>query len=236
MRNENSPGDFDSVGIDVRFEIPRDGVSLAIINLQRVDVSHVQDDFLQYESELFDQIRARHSRDSLKNDDILSAFREFYWTFGMDPTKSRVSSEALLRRILRGHGLWRISNIVDIANLASAFHKFPIGLADTSKLDGPLYIRTAEEGEIFERIDGEEIECRGRDLVVADTKQIICFGYATHDSKSTRIRSDTEDTIVMVYCAPGIKARTFSEAVENTRDMYDEWTDCQIGATEFFHS
>ncbi|MBD3158918.1 MAG: hypothetical protein GF309_09040 [Candidatus Lokiarchaeota archaeon] len=234
MKNED--GLADSVGIDVQFEIPRAGVSLAIINLQDVTVSSVQDGFLEYESEVFDWIRAQHSRDSLKSDTILSAFREFYWTFGMDPTKSRVSSEALLRRILRGHGLWRISNIVDIANLASAFHKFPIGLADTSRLDGPLQIRTAKEGETFERIGGTEIECRGRDLVVADTERIICFGYATHDSNYTRIRADTENVFVMVYCAPGIKARTFSEAVETTREMYDEWADCRSGTTEFFHS
>ncbi|MGV9103897.1 MAG: B3/4 domain-containing protein [Candidatus Thorarchaeota archaeon] len=236
MNAENRSSNTSLGEIDVFFEVGKTNVSLTVIELYNVEVSPVQDSFLEYESEVFEKIREQYSRDDLKNEEILSAFRDFYWSFGMDPTKTRVSSEALLRRILRGHGLWRISNVVDVANLASASHRFPIGLADSSRIEGSLRVRTAREGEVFERIDGEEIECRGRDIVVADEQRIICFGYATHDSKYTRIRDDTETAFVMVYCAPEIKAKIFSEAVRNTRDMCDRWVKCEIGATKFFHS
>src|SRR5262245_15469248 len=45
--------------------------------------------------------------------------RALFHSLGIDPTKHRPSSEALLRRVLQGKGLPEVSPIVDACNLAS---------------------------------------------------------------------------------------------------------------------
>ena len=55
--------------------------------------------------------------------ELTAQVRAMYRRFGVDPTKTRPSSEALLRRIRKGEPLPRINNAVDICNWCSLeFH------------------------------------------------------------------------------------------------------------------
>jgi len=171
-----------------------------------------------------------------KDDLIFRSYRDLYWTFGMDPTKLRVSSEAVLRRVLKGLNLWRISDVVDVINLASAYHKIPIGLIDTSKLRGNLVIRTAENGEIFQRIGGKLIVCRGREIVVSDDEKIICFGYATHDSERTMITNESTTILVLLYGSEVITRPLMEQSLKVTNEMISQWIDCRISEPKIFRS
>ena len=51
-----------------------------------------------------------------------------YRRVGIDPTKTRPSSEALLRRVTRGDGIPRINSLVDICNWCSLGFQLPYGL------------------------------------------------------------------------------------------------------------
>ena len=48
--------------------------------------------------------------------DVTAAVRMMYKRVGIDPTKTRPSSEALLRRVRRGDELPRINSLVDAIN------------------------------------------------------------------------------------------------------------------------
>jgi len=84
-------------------------------------------DNTRYTAELEEEIsravaetRQTLSIDMLKGHPIIRAYRDFYWrVLGIDPTKQRPAQEALLRRILRGEPLPRISPVVDAGNAAS---------------------------------------------------------------------------------------------------------------------
>jgi DNA/RNA-binding domain of Phe-tRNA-synthetase-like protein len=56
---------------------------------------------------------------TLKDNPAVRAYRDFYWKLDIDPTKTRPSGEALLRRVLHGEELLCISTVVDAYNLAS---------------------------------------------------------------------------------------------------------------------
>ena len=220
----------------IYFEVKRTGLSVAMITLDELVVGKSTSSFEEYEKETFEEIRASMTLDEVKDDPIFRSYRDLYWSFGMDPTKLRVSSEAVLRRILKGLNLWRISDIVDIVNLASAYHKIPIGLVDTSKLKGDLFIRTAAKGEIFQRIGGKTIMCRGREIVVADEEKIVCFGYATHDSERTMITRDSSSVLVLLYGAEVITSSMMDAALKVTLDMIDQWLDCRVSEPVIFMS
>ena len=60
--------------------------------------------------------------------------RALYKALGLDPTKTRPSNEALLRRVLKGEPLYRVNTLVDALNLCfAARSSCPFGLYDLAQ-------------------------------------------------------------------------------------------------------
>ncbi|MFW9767709.1 MAG: B3/4 domain-containing protein [Candidatus Thorarchaeota archaeon] len=221
---------------NLRITVDRPGLSIGMVVLEDLKVGSSSSSFELYEQETFEELRSMMTLDEVKDDPIFRSYRDLYWTLGMDPTKLRVSSEAVLRRILKGQNLWRISDVVDIINLASAYHKIPISLIDISKLKGNLVVRTAENGEVFQRIGGNKIICRGREIVIADDEKIVCFGYATHDSERTMITMDSKRVLMLLLGSQAVTSQVMDSALRTTLDMIDEWLDCKVSEPVTFRS
>jgi DNA/RNA-binding domain of Phe-tRNA-synthetase-like protein len=226
----------DDDGPRIHFEINRPNLRVGMVTIDELKVGQSTSSFEAYEQDIFNEIRSQMTLEDAKDNPIFRSYRDLYWSFGMDPTKLRVSSEAVLRRILKGLNLWRISDIVDIINLASAYHKIPIGLIDALRLDGDLIIRSAHKGEIFQRIGGKTITCRGREIVVVDEKKIVCFGYATHDSEFTMVTKNSERVFVLLYGAEVVTRTMMEDALKITVDMISQWLDCTVSKPVFFRS
>ncbi len=218
------------------FEIESEGLCVGVVDIEELSVRSSGNSFEEFERSVFAEIRARRKLEDLKDDPVLRSFRDLYWSFGMDPTKLRISSEALQRRVLRGLNLWRVSDIVDVINLASAYHALPISLFDRARLVGDPVVRTARPREIFVRIGGTRVSCRGREIVVADETGIVCFGYATHDSERVKIRSTTRNAVMLVYGAPAVTGRMLADAVGTTMEMLERWVECRLSEPAFYRS
>jgi len=115
--------------------------------------------------------------------------RALFRRFGIDPTKTRPSSEALLRRALRGDRFPRINSLVDVANVMSLLAQSPVGLYDLDHVEGPLTIRVGAEGEGYEGIRKDRVNVGGR-LCVADA--FGPCGNPSSDSARTMITTQTE--------------------------------------------
>lgn len=211
-------------------------LSIGAFKLANLVVSESKREFEDFEAQLFSELRGEMTLDGMKDHVILRSFRDLYWTFGMDPTKLRVSSEALLRRVLGGQNLWRVSDVVDVANLMSAYHKLPIGLVDLEKIDGGLVVRTARNGEVFRRIGGSEVVCRGREIVVGDKSRIVCFGFATLDSDYTKVTKQSRNVLLMIYGAPSVKPDVMESALELTSGAVKRWLNCDVGPRRVYTS
>ncbi|MGH2406189.1 MAG: B3/B4 domain-containing protein [bacterium] len=134
--------------------------------------------------------------------------RDLYHRIGVDPTKLRPSSEALLRRILRGDRLPQINSLVDINNLCSLEFLLPIGLHDLDHVTGGLVLRRGTAGEGYDAIGKGSYSVEGR-LTAAD-EQGPC-GSPTSDSQRTMIRLATKRCLMIIY-APGGYATPSLEA------------------------
>jgi DNA/RNA-binding domain of Phe-tRNA-synthetase-like protein len=127
--------------------------------------------------------------------------RELYHRIGVDPTKIRPSSEALLRRVLRGEGLPRINSLVDLSNLCSLEFLLPIGLHDVDRLAGTvLTMRRGLPGEGYEAIGKGWYGVEGR-LVAADARGPC--GSPTSDSRRTMITPGTRRCLMLLYAPSG---------------------------------
>jgi DNA/RNA-binding domain of Phe-tRNA-synthetase-like protein len=115
--------------------------------------------------------------------------RALYRRFGLDPTRHRPSSEALLRRVRRGDGLPRINSLVDVANVVSLRLQVPVGLYDLGLVEGGLTLRLGREGEAYAGIRRDEVGVAGR-ICVADERGPC--GNPSADSSRTMITTATE--------------------------------------------
>jgi len=164
----------------------------------------------------YEEVRAKYNVEALKDNPMVRAYRDFYWKLGIDPTKTRPSGEALLRRVLHGTELPTISAVVDAYNLASMKTIIPISGFDNEKLNPPFNVRFAENGETFTGIGmSKPMNLSDRILVLADKKQVLCI-YPYRDSDHTKITEQTQNVLIVVYGAPGITEQQLKDAVETT--------------------
>ncbi|CEN78609.1 phenylalanine--tRNA ligase beta subunit-related protein [Paraclostridium sordellii] len=70
--------------------------------------------------------------------------REIYKKLGKAPSKYRVSSEALIRRILQKKGIYKINNIVEINNLISLKSGFSVGSYNIKSIKRPTVLKNVK--------------------------------------------------------------------------------------------
>jgi len=126
----------------------------------------------------------------------LQPARELYRRTGEDPTKIRPSSEALLRRILRGESLSRINSLVDTCNLCSLEFLLPIGLYDRERIRGEVTARLGRAGESYESL-GKGIYAVEDRLALFDGSGP--FGSPTNDSRRTAITEATTSCLMVIF-------------------------------------
>jgi len=125
----------------------------------------------------------------------LAEARNLYKSFGMEPTRHRPSSEALLRRMIKGQGLYRISNLVDACNLASLSFLLPIGMYDLGRIRGDVVLRTGNPGEEYPGIRKGPVNLEGRLGLFDDEGP---FGSPTSDSARTCTGRETEEILAVI--------------------------------------
>jgi DNA/RNA-binding domain of Phe-tRNA-synthetase-like protein len=126
--------------------------------------------------------------------------RALYRALGLDPTKTRPSSEALVRRVIKGSGLYRINRVVDTCNLCSMDMALPVGLYDTDQVRWPATLRPGREGEGYAGLGKDHVSVAGRyTLVDAEGP----FGNPSSDSFRTRIREDTTACTFVIFAPAG---------------------------------
>ena len=162
---------------------------------------------------LLEWARSEYTLERLREDPIVRAYRSFYWRIDVDPTKTRPSSEALLRRALRGR--WpRIMPVVDAGNIASARSLVPIGLYDLERARPPLSIRLSRGGEMFEPIGGRPETLRPGLPVLVDSGGLVMHLYPHRDSVHTMIRPETRVLLALAAGVPGVPEGRLRWALE----------------------
>ena len=164
--------------------------------------------------EIIREIRSRYSLEQVKDEPLFRAYRDFFWSVGVDPTKTRPASEALVRRILSGGKLPIINTAVDAYNLASARSGIPIAAFDADMLTGNLTMRFPGKGELFLGIGMEKsVVLLEKQIIVTDPENIIAI-YPYRDSDATKVTMDTKNIRVLMCGVPRVERENLVEAYE----------------------
>jgi DNA/RNA-binding domain of Phe-tRNA-synthetase-like protein len=156
--------------------------------------------------------------------------RTLYRSIGIDPTKNRPSSEALLRRLLKGKELYRIHPLVDLLNLVSLKMLTPVGLYDESKISGQtILVRIGRPGEGFDGIRKDRVNVENRFCIADDLGP---FGSPTSDSLRTSIEGEVPQALAIFFQHVSVPKIRLEQAMDLTENLASQY----LGAEVFLKS
>jgi DNA/RNA-binding domain of Phe-tRNA-synthetase-like protein len=152
-----------------------------------------------------------------------SAVRTMYKRVGIDPTKTRPSSEALLRRVRKGDPLPRINSMVDVCNWCSFEFQLPYGLYDAGKIQGDVTVRIGRDGESYPGIRKDDVHVNGR---IALVDAMGPFGNPTSDSARTIVTTQTTRGLLVVFAPREVDNARLTHVMNMTSERMQQYTGC----------
>jgi DNA/RNA-binding domain of Phe-tRNA-synthetase-like protein len=129
----------------------------------------------------------------------VAALRRLFKAAGCDPSRYRPSSEALLRRVLKGEALPAIHPLVDLNNALSIELAVPSCVMAEGTITPPLVLRAGKAGEAFDSLRGP-FPLEGKPLL-ADT--LGPFGTPITDSQRVKVQGETRAAWLVAYLPQG---------------------------------
>lgn len=193
----------------------RGRVRLGLLVLEGVVVREGDAGLADEVDRLCGELRQRYGEGKSGEVPGASDARTLYKALGLDPTKTRPSNEALLRRALKGESLYRINTLVDALNLGSLRHQLPFGLYDLDRVEPPVRLRKGTSGEAYDGIRKGPVNVEGRPVLV-DTSGP--FGNPTSDSSRSMITLATRRALVVAYAPAGYSRERLAQVLEGTAE------------------
>jgi DNA/RNA-binding domain of Phe-tRNA-synthetase-like protein len=195
--------------VEINIKLP--AVKLGTVEADNLRVAPSDQALAQLMDEVCERKRKEFTLESLAEAKTVRDVRAMFREWGMDPSKYRPSSEALLRRVVQGKGLYRVSNIVDIGNLGSIETGWPFGCYDRSRVQRPIEFRHGISGESYEGIGKQTWHLQGRPLL-ADSQGP--FGSPISDSTRSMITESAKDILIVLYVPAGAADASLESAMK----------------------
>jgi DNA/RNA-binding domain of Phe-tRNA-synthetase-like protein len=187
---------MDKLRIDVRHELPGWTLFWADLELQPGSEGKLA----SLRGEVAERARASHTLEGLASHPTATAIRRLFRQAGCDPTRHRPSSEALLRRVLKGEELPTIHPLVDLNNCLSVELVVPGCVMALGTAEPPFVLRAGREGETMLSMRGP-YELHGKPLL-ADSEGP--FGTPITDSERVKLGERTARAWLVAYLPAGV--------------------------------
>jgi DNA/RNA-binding domain of Phe-tRNA-synthetase-like protein len=148
------------------------------------------------ENMAFPMVQETLERMALNEVPGIRSSRAAYKAFGKDPSRYRVSSEALWRRIGQGKGMYQVNTVVDVNNLISIESGFSVGSYDMRQVGQNLELRLGKAGEAYKGIGKEMLNIENLPVIADETG---AFGSSTSDSERAMITEASTDLLTIIY-------------------------------------
>lgn len=198
-----------AIDVDLARSVP--GLKVAVALVEGVTVR-------EYDAALWAELEAVAADlvavcgvNQIADDPTVQAVRALYRRVGVDPTRYRPASEALLRRALQGKGLPQVNTVVDANNLHSLVTRLPWGVYDRGRMQGDVVYRLGQPGETYSGIGKPALDAGGK-LVLADAVGV--FGSPTADAERTAVTLDARDLLWAVFAPPTTPAAVLEVALD----------------------
>jgi DNA/RNA-binding domain of Phe-tRNA-synthetase-like protein len=170
-------------------------IKLALISIKNIQVSQNHDAF-QNLTKLADSYYQKYYNTPIGQVYGVQEARTLFHSIGIDPTKHRPSSEALLRRALKQKEFIPVNTLVDIGNWCSLDFLLPICVYDANAIKGNISVRLGTENETYLAHNHREINLFNR-FVICD--EMGAFGSPITDSVRTAVNLSTSNAFMIIF-------------------------------------
>lgn len=167
--------------------------------------------------ELEKSINEKYSLEQVLQIPSIKNARDSYKKLGKDPSRYRLACESLFRRLVKGNGLYRVSNVVDAGNVLSIELAKSTAVLDYDKLQGDIHIRIGTNDDIYYGIGRGLINVTNIPLYV---DEVSPFGSPTSDTERTSITDATTKILLMVICFDELDKDIIEDISLNTFKKY----------------
>lgn len=166
-----------------------------------------------------EEIRQRYELLEINQRPAIAGTRHLYKFLGKDPSRYRVSSEALCRRLIRGLGIYRLTTLIDVVNLVSIKSGYAISGLDGDRIVGDtLTMSVGRHDDVFNGIGRGPLNIEGMP-VYRDAAGPIAT--PTSDEERTKFTEDTVTAQININAfAPEMPIR---EAVDWMADLLKKY-------------
>lgn len=147
-----------------------------------------------------ERARSAYTLEGLSSHRTAAALRALFRAAGCDPTRYRPSSEALLRRVLKGDPLPAIHPLVDLNNCLSIALAVPCCILAEGSFAAPVTLRAGRPEESYESLRGP-FGLEGKPLL-ADAAGP--FGTPITDSQRVKVQAGTAGAWLVAYLPQGV--------------------------------
>jgi DNA/RNA-binding domain of Phe-tRNA-synthetase-like protein len=208
--------------MEIRISLP--GVKLGVVEADDLKVALVNAELAPQMDEICGRKRSEFTLESLAEAEAVRGVRGMFREWDMDPSKYRPSSEALLRRVVQGKGLYRVSNVVDICNIGSIETGWPFGCYDRAMISAPIELRHGLAGESYEGICKKMWHLEGRP-VLADAQGP--FGSPISDSTRSMITESATATLTVIYAPAPASSIALEAAMQKLCERLAQFADAR---------
>ncbi len=186
------------------------------------------DEFEAYRREELARLIVEYGREGfLRDDPVLTGFRDLHTRVGRSNRRFIASPEALVSRLLRTGSLPRLNLLVDIYNLISVQTRLALGAHDLVGIDGAIVLRLTDGSESFHPLGASEPEpvfpgeyayidstdAAGATVGTVVTNDIICRMEVLQVEK-TKIEAHTTAAFYIVQGNPNTPADAIAAAAD----------------------
>jgi DNA/RNA-binding domain of Phe-tRNA-synthetase-like protein len=147
-----------------------------------------------------DRVRSGFDPEALSSHPTVAALRGLFRAAGCDPTRYRPSSEALLRRVLKGDDLPAIHPLVDLNNCLSILLAVPCCVMGEGTFTPPVKLRAGRPGESYDSLRGP-FNLEGKPLM-EDIEGP--FGTPITDSQRVKVKEGVAGAWIVAYLPRGV--------------------------------
>lgn len=141
-------------------------------------------------------VHGRYAMEMVNKRPAIAATRTAYKACGKEPNRYRPSSEALMRRMVKGLELYRTAAVIDLINLLSVACGHSIGGFDADRIDGDtVTLGIGREGEPYEAIGRGPLNIAGMPVWRDNTGGI---GTPKSDNERTKLSPSTRRLLMIV--------------------------------------
>jgi DNA/RNA-binding domain of Phe-tRNA-synthetase-like protein len=201
------------IGVIIATEVKNTDHSPEIEELLRGAEAHVQNNI---------------DTETFKEHPNIAALQEVHRSFGSNPNKFPPSTQALVKRVLKGGQLPSINPIVDLYNVISLKHIVCAGAEDLDACKGDIRLAYADGGESFRPLGEEEEDPpEAGELVYKDDVGIICRKLNWREGDRTKITNETQNAVIVVEGFPPFTHEELTQTMTELSELLQKYCDAQ---------